>query len=213
MAQLYLNARDREYEQRFIGALSFTEDTIEAERGLHTGIYEPSISPGPNPDYWVVSGIMVSRDSLGGTTRQHFSAVLENVCAKSFDLSCWRMVELAIDNPAVEALPLSGFTPETVAEGGVSAARARHDSREQGVVPVPAVLNGGGSPGAAEDEGISKQDLIRFIQNALTSLRYEPGPIDGKLGSRTASAIRSYQRDSNILPDGLPSFELLHHLL
>ena len=93
-----------------------------------------------------------------------------------------------------------------------SQARARHDSREQGVVPVPAVLNGGGSPGAAEDEGISKQDLIRFIQNALTSLRYEPGPIDGKLGSRTASAIRAYQRDSNLVPDGLPSVELLRHL-
>ncbi len=91
-------------------------------------------------------------------------------------------------------------------------ARARDDIREQGVVPLPALLYGGESPGAPEDEGISKQDLIRFIQNALTSLRYEPGPIDGKLGSRTASAIRAYQRDSNLVPDGLPSVELLRHL-
>ncbi len=212
MAQPYLNARDREYEQRFIGALNFTEYSVEAERGLRTGIYEPSIAPGPNPDYWVVSGIMVSRDNLGGTTREPFSAVLENVCAKSFDLSCWRMVELAIDSPAVEALPLSGFTPETVAEGGASGARARDDILEQGVVPLPALLYGGESPGAPEDEGISKRDLIRFIQNALTSLRYEPGPIDGTLGSRTASAIRAYQRDSNLVPDGLPSVELLRHL-
>jgi hypothetical protein len=212
LAQPYLNARDREYEQRFIGALNFTEDTVEAERGLHRGIYEPSIAPGPNPDYWVVSGIMVSRDNWGGTTREPFSAVLENICARSFDLSCWRMVEFAIDSPAVEALPLSGFTPETVAGGGSSGARARDDIREQGVVPVPAVLNGGESPGAPQDEGISKQDLIRFIQNALTSLRYEPGPIDGKLGSRTASAIRAYQRDSSLVPDGLPSAELLRHL-
>ncbi len=125
-----------------------------------------------------------------------------------FRVGAW----LNLQCPAVEALPLSGFTPETVAEGGASSARARDDFREQGVVPVPAVLNGGESPGAPEDEGISKQDLIRFIQNALTSLRYEPGPIDGKLGSRTASAIRAYQRDSSLVPDGLPSAELLRHL-
>ena len=212
LAQPYLNAKDREYEQRFIGALNFTEDTIEAERGLRADIYEPSIAPGPNPDYWVVSGIMVSQDNLGGTARAPFSAVLENVCAESFDLWCWRMVDHAIDSPAVEALPLSAFTPETMTKGGASGARAQDEVREQGVVPVPTALNGGESPGAPEDEGISNQDLIRFIQNALTSLRYAPGPIDGTLGSRTASAIRAYQRDSNLVPDGLPSVELLRHL-
>jgi peptidoglycan hydrolase-like protein with peptidoglycan-binding domain len=140
------------------------------------------------------------------------------------------MVEFAIDSPAVEALPLSGFTPETVAEGGASGARARDDIREQGVVPVPAVLNGGEAAAtpsepvagadvdggesslAPGDAGHLKQELVRFIQDALRRLRYEPGPIDGKLGSRTASAIRAYQRDFNFSPDGRPSVELFRHL-
>ncbi len=73
-------------------------------------------------------------------------------------------------------------------------------------------VNGGELSSAPEDEGISKQDLIRFIQNELSSLRYEPGPIDGKLGSRTTSAIKAYQRDSNLVPDGFASVELLRHL-
>lgn len=259
VALSYLDARDREYERRFVGALNFTEDTIEAMRDLHAGIYEPSIAPGPNPDYWVVSGIMVSKDNLGGTTRAPFSAVLENVCVESFDSSCWRMVELAFVGQAPEALPMAGFTPETVAEGAVSGGAGQDGIREDDVAPVPAVLNaseaaatslepvavmpapaappvqaaagsplpepsgssqetaatgvnGGELSSAPEDEGISKQDLIRFIQNALSSLRYEPGPIDGKLGSRTTSAIRAYQRDSNLVPDGFASVELLRHL-
>jgi hypothetical protein len=230
LAQPYLNARDREYEQRFIGALNFTEDTVEAERGLHRGIYEPSIAPGPNPDYWVVSGIMVSGDNWGGTTREPISAVLENVCAKSFDLSCWRMVEFAIDSPAVEALPLSGFTLETVAEDIASGVATRGDTFEEDAAPAAEVLianeaaatpsepvagadvDGGESSLAPGDAGYLKQELVRFIQNALRRLRYEPGPIDGKLGSRTASAIRAYQRDFNLSPDGRPSVELFRHL-
>lgn len=259
LALPYLDARDRAYEQRFIGALNFTEDTIEAARDLHMGIYGPSIVPGPNPGYWVVSGIMVSKDNLGGKARAPFSAVLENICDESFDLSCWRMVELAIDGQAVGALPTIGVSPETVAEGAASGGAGQDDIREEDVAPVPAVLNGGGraatsmepvagapdlaappvqeatesplpepsassqeaatpgtnggeSPTALEDEQISKQEMIRFIQGALTLLEYEPGPIDGKLGSRTASAIRAYQRNFNLVPDGLPSVELLRHL-
>ena len=208
----YRDARDREYEHRLVGALNFTEDAIGAALDLHAGIYGPSIAPGPNPDYWVVSGLMVSNDNLGGTASAPFSAVLENVCAASYDLSCWRTVELAIDGQAVDALPLVGVGPDVVAEGAAFGSAGQNDIREEDLTPVPAVLNGGEPFTAPEYDGLPNQDLIRFIQNALTSLRYEPGPIDGKLGSRTASAIRVYQRDSNLVPDGLPSVELLRHL-
>jgi hypothetical protein len=213
----YRDARDREYEHRLVGALNFTEDAIGAALDLRAGIYGPSIAPGPNPDYWVVSGLMVSKDNLGGTASAPFSAVLENVCAASYDLSCWRTVELAIDGQAVDALPLVGVGPDVVAEGAASGNAAfgsagQNDIREEDLTPVPAVLNGGEPFTAPEYDGLPNQDLIRFIQNALTNLRYEPGPIDGKLGSRTASAIRVYQRDSNLVPDGLPSVKLLRHL-
>ena len=208
----YLDAKDREYEYRFVGALNFTEDAIGAALDLHAGIYGPSIAPGPNPDYWVVSGLMVSKDNLGGTASAPFSAVLENVCAASYDFSCWRMVELAVDGQAVGALPLVGVGPDVVAEGAAFGSAGQDDIREEDLTPVPAVLNGGESFTAPEYEGLPDQDLIRFIQNALTSLRYAPGPLDGKFGSRTASAISAYQRDFNLVPDGLPSVELLHHL-
>ncbi len=125
---------------------------------------------------------------------------------------------------------MAGFTPETVAEGAASRGAGQDGIREDDVAPVPAVLNageaaatpsepvagadvdGGESSLAPGDAGYLEQELVRFIQDALRRLRYEPGPIDGKLGSRTAAAIRVYQRDFNLSPDGRPSVELFRHL-
>ncbi len=41
-----------------------------------------------------------------------------------------------------------------------------------------------------------------FVQRALYSLDYEPGPIDGRIGPRTRAAIRSYQHDHGLPVDG-----------
>jgi hypothetical protein len=41
------------------------------------------------------------------------------------------------------------------------------------------------------------------IQQALTALGYEPGPLDGLMGERTESAIEAFQKDHALVPDGL----------
>ena len=46
LALPYLDDRDRDYEQRFVGALNFTEKTIEATLGGAAVIYEPAIASG-----------------------------------------------------------------------------------------------------------------------------------------------------------------------
>ena len=61
------------------------------------------------------------------------------------------------------------------------------------------------------DVAIEKK-LIWLVQRVLKKLRYDPGPLDGKLGPRTVSAIESYQRDYDLAADGRPSRELLHHM-
>ncbi len=96
----YLEDRDREQEQRFIGALNFTEELIKTALGPHTDIYESSIAPGSKSGYWAFSGIVISKDNLGSTSRAPFVAVLESVCSESADPSCWRMDDLAIDGRA-----------------------------------------------------------------------------------------------------------------
>ena len=46
---------------------------------------------------------------------------------------------------------------------------------------------------------------IETLQADLRTLGYDPGPVDGILGARTAAAIRDYQRDTGLPVDGKPS--------
>ena len=56
------------------------------------------------------------------------------------------------------------------------------------------------------------QDNIRMAQQLLSDLGYDPGPVDGKYGSRTASAVRAFQRDAMIVQDGQIDHNLLSML-
>ncbi|MCK4940433.1 MAG: peptidoglycan-binding protein, partial [Rhodospirillaceae bacterium] len=50
------------------------------------------------------------------------------------------------------------------------------------------------------------------LQQLLTDAGYDPGPADGIIGSKTREAIRSYQKDKGMVPDGHPSLEMLSHI-
>jgi len=246
----YLDNRERDYEQRFVGALNFTEETIEGAFDLPAGIYKPKIAPGPKPGHWKLSGTLVSKDSLGGMARVPFLAVLQSLCVEPGNPECWQMVRLEVDGRTVRTLPSAELAPNTAAEdvagqtvdpGGASATlsvdqAAVASSQPDQVMPVPAagtldaaavlatdapatssttaaaVVGTEDSPAAAAETAVSNQELILFIQDALKRLDYEPGPIDGKFGGQTASAIKAYQRDFNLSPDGRPTPALLRHL-
>jgi peptidoglycan hydrolase-like protein with peptidoglycan-binding domain len=53
---------------------------------------------------------------------------------------------------------------------------------------------------------------LRGIQKELRAHGYNAGPVDGRMGPRTAAAIRRYQRDAGLPVDGVASKELLDHL-
>jgi len=53
---------------------------------------------------------------------------------------------------------------------------------------------------------------LRGIQKELRAHGYDAGPVDGRMGSRTAAAIRRYQRDAGLPVDGVASKQLLDHL-
>ncbi len=54
--------------------------------------------------------------------------------------------------------------------------------------------------------------LVVGIQTDLRNLGYDPGPIDGIMGPRTAVAICRYQKDHKLLIDGRASVELAQHI-
>ncbi len=119
----YLDARDKEYVQRLIGALNFLDGKIETSRELDADLYAPSIEPRSEPGHWVLSGIMITRDSVAGrpryrTSRGPFSAILESICLDYVDPTCWRLEKLAVDGEAVNiSKPVSSNHTSTL-EGG-----------------------------------------------------------------------------------------------
>ena len=49
----------------------------------------------------------------------------------------------------------------------------------------------------------SKGGAVKGLQNALVARSYDPGPIDGVFGSVTEDAVRNFQSDSGLTPDGI----------
>ncbi len=49
----------------------------------------------------------------------------------------------------------------------------------------------------------SRGDDVRRLQQALTDLAFDPGPVDGVFGRRTESAVRLFQRSRGLIADGV----------
>ena len=75
-------------------------------------------------------------------------------------------------------------------------------------------LKGGG--GLLSDRDSSDRPLSRAeveeIQSRLSVLGFEVGKPDGVAGPMTRRAVRAYQRDAGLPPDGYPSADLLRKL-
>ena len=50
------------------------------------------------------------------------------------------------------------------------------------------------------------------MHSGLSRLGYDPGPVDGVMGSKTETAIRNYERGHNLLVDGRPTVKLARHI-
>lgn len=55
--------------------------------------------------------------------------------------------------------------------------------------------------------------LVADIQVSLNRLGYDPGPVDGVFGQRTADAIRAYEYNNRLPLTGEPSPHLHNHMM
>ena len=73
-----------------------------------------------------------------------------------------------------------------------------------------------GAQGAAKaahtDKPLSRAEMIKRLQTLLGRMGYDAGPADGKMGNRTANAIRLFQLQSGLPVNGQPSMEVLQRL-
>lgn len=84
-----------------------------------------------------------------------------------------------------------------------------------GIITGAAEADANARAGAAYAYGTAPgaPPLVYSIQQSLTRLGYNPGPVDGVYGPDTADAISRYQ-DANRLPvDGRPSPQLLNLMI
>jgi hypothetical protein len=69
-----------------------------------------------------------------------------------------------------------------------------------------------GDPIWADDDQPANSTAVARVQAGLTQLGYDPGPVDGVMGSQTRQAIEDYQRDNGLLVDGRASAQLAQHI-
>jgi Putative peptidoglycan binding domain len=72
----------------------------------------------------------------------------------------------------------------------------------------------GGYPAAANPGATSAVDpaTVREVQAELRRRGYNVGPVDGRLGRRTKTAIREYEQRNGLPADGSPSPSLRNHM-
>ena len=72
----------------------------------------------------------------------------------------------------------------------------------------------GGYPGAANPGATNAVDpaTVREVQAELQRRGYDVGPVDGRLGPRTKTAIREYEQRNGLPADGSPSRSLRDHM-
>lgn len=143
------------------------------------------------------------------------------------------MIRKALILPVIASLALAGCgstTGDRAASGaGIGAAAGAVVGAVTGLSVLQGVVLGaaaGGLTGAFTDQDVinlgdpvwaskdhkANQSAVMRVQAGLNKLGYDPGTIDGAMGPRTASAIRAYQRDHNLLVDGRPTYELAQHI-
>lgn len=59
------------------------------------------------------------------------------------------------------------------------------------------------SPVTRTATSLSTQPSAKAVQRALKNAGFDPGPIDGKLGSRTRQAVREFQGVNGLQVDGI----------
>lgn len=77
---------------------------------------------------------------------------------------------------------------------------------------TPVVPRAGQTVLPASSTALNPQDMIAQAQTLLSTLGFDPGPADGKIGPKTREAIKAFQRDTGLPVTGRVSLSLINAL-
>ena len=156
---------------------------VDNRSGVQVGAAEGSAS---KTDFDVGAAIFGSSagGGLGGYTNTPQGKVIVAAFTDSY-------------NQLVQAM--RSYKPQTMGDRGLgTGGRLTVDGASQ-PTPVPAGATSPvkGAPSAASTSSGGTMSLAA-AQRKLATLGYNPGPADGAMGGRTATALRSFQKDRNL---------------
>ena len=146
VAYPYLQSRNKEYENRLVGALNLVEEKIEAssEDILEANVFHsPSIRPEPEADVWGVSGQVSVRSRSGDGYQKPYFAAVENLCRTYLERKCWRLKTLMVGDlvlVAESAMIGSFVTVEQLKPAPPDASTETGSSAGRVAAPVPSEL-------------------------------------------------------------------------
>lgn len=82
------------------------------------------------------------------------------------------------------------------------------DSQQQVIPSNVSPSSDGGSSKLIRVPGVTVTD----VQKALQRAGFDPGPVDGRMGKKTKSAIKQFQRRNNLKADGVVGERTWSHL-
>jgi murein L,D-transpeptidase YcbB/YkuD len=81
------------------------------------------------------------------------------------------------------------------------------DASDRSAPAATSEASGGALPAPHEDRLVlgygSTGDAVSALQERLLALGFDPGPIDGQFGARTAAAVTAFQSTNGISADGV----------
>ncbi len=95
----------------------------------------------------------------------------------------------------VEKVQVLESTKETLDSIGNDAEMMVEDAKESIASAAQSVAN---SLNDGNDVLISSPEILRKVQKALIDKGFNPGPVDGRGGSRTAAALNKFQKQNGI---------------
>lgn len=111
---------------------------------------------------------------------------------------------LALVIAILVSLPLIGYAhPGRTDKNGGHWVRKPYPGYEVGTYHYH---NGGSSSSSAKSTSSYSEDTKR-VQLRLIELGYDPGAADGIMGSKTVSAIKQFQSDNGLTPDGVVGYQ------
>lgn len=153
---------------------------------------------------------------VDGAVVAELQSVLDSAATPGEPLPGASQTGEAAEPMALPAPQIDTATPEPAtapaAPVAVPAAPEPTPAAEAPADPVPVLQVPAATVPAPEDEPTEGDRQIFLIQKNLREKGYDPGPVDGRVGPRTTSAIQAYQRKAGLPVDGQPSAKLLERL-